>query len=111
MCKVFSYLLKLLKHFTLLFKFFSVDLFHVPVLNVTATSLTFISSYLPLSDFRHGDMLFLFTETTHTGDRPGSSDNGASDMMPFSNSILEDEVDQLLYKEDGRIPRKIDELL
>jgi len=56
-------------------------------------------------------MLFLFTETTHTGDRPGSSDNGASDMMPFSNSILEDEVDQLLYKEDGRIPRKRDEQL
>lgn len=61
--------------------------------------------------FRHGDMLFLFTETTHTGERPGSSNDVSSDMMPFTNSIVEDEVDQLLYKEDGKIQRKRDEQL
>lgn len=56
-------------------------------------------------------MLFLFTETTHTGERPGSSNDISSDMMPFTNSIVEDEVDQLLYKEDGKIQRKRDEQL
>lgn len=55
-------------------------------------------------------MLFLFTQTTHTGDRPGSSDSAATDP-PLTNSVVEDEVDQLLYKEDGKIYRKKDEQL
>lgn len=56
-------------------------------------------------------MLFLFTQTTHTGDRPGSSEDSVMDTAPFTNSVVEDEVDQLLYKEDGKIYRKRDEQL
>ena len=60
--------------------------------------------------FRHGDMLFLLTSTTHTGERPGSSDSVSMDTSgPVS--VVEDEVDQILYKEDGKIYRKKDEQL
>ena len=55
-------------------------------------------------------MLFLLTSTTHTGERPGSSDSVSMDTSgPVS--VVEDEVDQLLYKEDGKIYRKKDEQL
>lgn len=60
---------------------------------------------------KHGDMLFLFTQVTHSGDRPGSSEGVAMDITPFKNTVMEDEVDQLLYKEDGKIYRKKDEQL
>ena len=60
--------------------------------------------------FRHGDMLYIFFSQTHLAERPGSSDSVSMDVMP-SNSIVEDEVDLLLYKEDGKIYRKKDEQL
>lgn len=55
-------------------------------------------------------MLYLLTSTTHTGERPGSSENMAMDTAP-PQTVVEDEVDQLLYKEDGKIYRKRDEQL
>ncbi|XP_052784162.1 nuclear protein localization protein 4 homolog [Mya arenaria] len=58
---------------------------------------------------KHGDMLYLFTQTTHTGERPGSS--ATIDTSPFTNTVQENEVDLLLYKEDGKIDRNRDEQL
>ena len=55
-------------------------------------------------------MLFLFTSITHTGERPGCSDNNSMDTSGPA-SIVEDEVDLILYKEDGKIYRKKDEQL
>lgn len=60
---------------------------------------------------RHGDMLFLFRQQT-AGARPGSSDSVPMDTTPFTSDIVkENEVDLLLYKEDGKIHRKRDEQL
>ena len=58
-------------------------------------------------------MLYLFTHMTHTGERPGSSDSTTplEGGATFSSTVVEDEVDQLLYKEDGRIHRNRDEQL
>lgn len=59
---------------------------------------------------KHGDMLFLLTSQTHTGERPGSSESMSMDTSG-PHTVVEDEVDQILYKEDGKIYRKKDEQL
>ena len=59
-------------------------------------------------------MLYLFSQSTHSGagERPGSSDSVAMDTSIFpKDTVKEDEVDLLLYKEDGKIHRKRDEQL
>ncbi|XP_060577563.1 nuclear protein localization protein 4 homolog [Ruditapes philippinarum] len=63
---------------------------------------------------KHGDMLYLFPQSTHSGagERPGSSSSVAMDTSPFTtDTVKEDEVDLLMYKEDGKIYRKRDEQL
>ena len=55
-------------------------------------------------------MLYLLTSQTHTGERPGSSESMTMDTSG-PQTIVEDEVDQILYKEDGKIYRKKDEQL
>jgi hypothetical protein len=59
-------------------------------------------------------MLYLFPQSTHSGagERPGSSSSVAMDTSPFTtDTVKEDEVDLLMYKEDGKIYRKRDEQL
>ena len=51
-------------------------------------------------------MLYIFFSQTHA-DRPGSNDSVSMDVMP-STTVVEDEVDLLMYKEDGKIYRKKD---
>lgn len=62
--------------------------------------------------FRHGDMLFLYSQLTHAdGDRPGTCGSVSVGASSTKDVVVEDEVDQLLYKEDGKIYRKKDEQL
>ncbi|KAH3863869.1 hypothetical protein DPMN_026873, partial [Dreissena polymorpha] len=62
---------------------------------------------------KHGDMLFLFSQPTHiSGQASIGVDMDTLSSSPFpSGTVQEDEVDLLLYKEDGRIPRQKDEQL
>ncbi|XP_033747158.1 nuclear protein localization protein 4 homolog isoform X1 [Pecten maximus] len=74
---------------------------------------------------RHGDMLYLFlaSKTTKNQDfgnigqnievSPGSSQMslGMSSPIPGRGGVIEDEVDQILDKEDGKIYRKRNEQL
>lgn len=79
--------------------------------------------------FRHGDMLFLLSSdrkqsnasldsmnsasgtSNITGDLGSVSISGSSMSSASSQSVVEDEVDQILYKEDGKIYRQRNEQL
>lgn len=81
--------------------------------------------------FRHGDMLFLLSSdrkqsnasldstsmksasgtSNITGDMGSVSISGSSMSSGSSQSVVEDEVDQILYKEDGKIYRSRNEQL
>lgn len=79
--------------------------------------------------FRHGDMLFLLSSdrkqsnasldsmnsasgtSSITGDLGSVSISGSSMSSASSQSVVEDEVDQILYKEDGKIYRQRNEQL
>ena len=80
------------------------------------------------SIFRHGDMLFLeinpdaFLDDATDGDVTSLASAGAlltgdaqvaarSLNRDLGGSIIEDEVDQLLWKQDGKIPREKNEQL
>lgn len=81
--------------------------------------------------FRHGDMLFLLSSdrkqsnasldntsmnsasgtSNITGDMGSVSISGSPMSSGSSQSVVEDEVDQILYKEDGKIYRSRNEQL
>ena len=66
--------------------------------------------------FRHGDMLYLFpTKVEVDGlaqdESSSSSISSSSSTQPAQASVVEDEVDQFLWKQDGKIYRKRDDQL